>query len=49
MIWVKLALVAAMMPVFFAFVVRSRPRRIALTVEAFRESLPKGPAAEAAS
>lgn len=41
MIWVKLALVAAMMPVLFAFVVRSRPRRIALDVEAFREALPK--------
>lgn len=42
MVWVKLALVAAMLPVLAAFVVRSRPRRIALEVEAFRAALPTG-------
>ena len=41
MVWVKLALVAAMLPVLLTFVVRSRPRRITLDVEAFREALPK--------
>ncbi len=41
MIWLKLLLVAAMLPVFLIFVVRSRPRRIALDVEAFRAALPK--------
>lgn len=41
MVWVKLLLVAAMMPVLLNFVVRSRPRRIALDVEAFRDALPK--------
>jgi hypothetical protein len=42
MIWLKLLLVAAMLPVFLVFVVRSRPRRVALDVEAFRAALPKG-------
>ena len=45
MIWLKLALVAAMLPVLFVFVVRSRPRRISLHVEAFLEALPKAVAA----
>jgi hypothetical protein len=44
LIWLKLLLVAAMLPVFLAFVVRSRPRRIALDIEAFRAALPKAAA-----
>jgi hypothetical protein len=41
MIWLKLLLIVAMLPVLATFVVKSRPRRIALDPEAFRAALPK--------
>lgn len=43
LIWVKLGLIALMLPVLFAFAVRSWPRRVALNPEADRAALPKVP------
>ena len=40
--FVRGIILLAMLPVFLVFVVRSRPRRVALDVEAFRAALPKG-------
>lgn len=39
-LWIKLALILAMLPVFFSFVVRSWPRKVALDPDAFRSALP---------
>lgn len=40
LIWVKLGLIAIMLPVLFSFVVRSWPRRAPLDPEAFKAALP---------
>lgn len=40
MILVKLALIAAMLPVMFSWIGRARPRKVALDVEVFRDALP---------
>lgn len=39
-IWIKLGLIAVMLPVMFSFAVRAWPRSADLDAEAFREALP---------
>jgi hypothetical protein len=40
LILVKLALIAAMLPVMFSWIGRARPRKVALEVDVFRDALP---------
>jgi len=42
LIWIKLALIAAMLPAMARFVIRSWPRTVPLDPEAFRAALPQG-------
>lgn len=42
MVWVKLGLIVAMLPVLFAFAARAWPRRTTLDPDGFRAALPGG-------